>query len=108
MRREIITTKLDGPVPFEWWDKEDFHNRNTVVYGGDSATDFIKGVPTRELVPDMVIPIPDDVVLCDFCNTNINSYPVPVMSGYALCPACFNNVTGLDSAEEGGKTDGQG
>jgi hypothetical protein len=108
MRKQaIINTKLDGPVPFEWWDKEDFRNRNTIIYSGESATGFVRGVPTRELVPDVVIPIPDNAVICDFCNTDIDSFPVPVMGGsYALCPKCFHNVTGLDSKEEGGKVDG--
>lgn len=69
---------LDGKTKIEWWDKEHFRNRNTEIYSAS-------GVHT-------VIPIPDDVILCDFCNERIEEFPVPVMGTYALCKSCFEEI----------------
>ncbi len=73
---------LDGSTKVEWWDKEKFRNRSTELI---SASSYTK------------IPIPDDVVLCDLCNKQIEEFPVPVVGTYALCKGC------LDSIQEGGK-----
>lgn len=91
-RIETIRTKLDGLQRIEWWDEEEFRGRATCIYTGESAEAHLKGVPTRELIPETVIPIPDDCILCDFCNESITEFPVPVFSGYALCPDCYKGL----------------
>jgi len=82
MRKEIIETKLDGSVPFEFWDKKDFAGRVTRLI-------------SEEGVESM--PIPDDAIVCDFCNASIKEFPVPVFGGtHALCPECYKNVKAGD------------
>ena len=83
MQEVMIETKLDGLQPFNMMEKEDFQGRVTEIYQGDfgnmNLTDSI--------------PIPDDEILCDFCNEGIENFPVPVYRGsYALCPKCFKNI----------------
>lgn len=69
---------VDGEATVQWWSKEDFKNRVTTVISPTSSA---------------TIPIPDDVVLCDFCNTRITEFPVPVVWGtHALCKKCFNDM----------------
>ena len=61
----------------EFWDKEKFKNRSLKVMGG----------------PEVVsIPVPDDVILCDFCNVQITEFPVAVYLGNVLCPKCFKEL----------------
>lgn len=61
----------------EFWDKKRFKNRSIDIMGG----------------PEVVsIPVPDDAILCDFCNTKITEFPVPVYLGNALCPKCFREL----------------
>ncbi len=61
----------------EFWDKEKFKNRSLKIMGG----------------PEIVsIPVPDDVILCDFCNGQISEFPVAVYLGNALCPKCFKEL----------------
>ena len=58
----------------EFWDKKRFKNRSLKIMGG----------------PEIVsIPVPDDAILCDFCNTQITEFPVPVYLGSALCQKCL-------------------
>jgi len=66
--------KIEG---LEFWDKERFKNRSIKILGGPEAVS---------------ISIPDDVVLCDFCNTQITEFPVPVYLGNALCSKCFKEL----------------
>lgn len=69
---------LDGRTKVEWWDKEDFQGRKTEIYTAKDVT---------------VIPIPDDTIICDFCNTGIVEFPVPVVWGtHALCPGCYKRI----------------
>ena len=75
----------DGKVKVEWWPKEKFANRVTKVI---SSTSYQQ------------IPIPDDVVLCDFCNERIEEFPVPVMSHYALCKKCFEDIKKGGNSEQ--------
>jgi len=58
----------------EFWDKERFKNRSLKIMGGPKIVS---------------IPVPDNVVICDFCNAQITEFPVPVYLGNALCPKCF-------------------
>ncbi len=74
----------DGKTKIEWWPKEKFGGRVTEVV---SSTHYDR------------IPIPDDVVLCDFCNERIEEFPVPVMGTYALCKRCFEDIK-----KKGGET----
>ena len=61
----------------EFWGKERFKNRSLKVMGG----------------PEVVsIPVPDDVIVCDFCNSQIKEFPVPVYLGNALCQKCFKEL----------------
>ncbi len=62
----------------EFWDKEKFQNRSLNIWGGP-----------KEVIS---IPVPDDVILCDACNTEITESPVPVYLGNALCPKCFREL----------------
>lgn len=40
------------------------------------------------------IPIPDELILCDFCNAEIDNDPVPVLNNsYALCEGCYARQT---------------
>lgn len=79
-RQETIITKEDGRQTMEWWDADEFTGRSTKIF------DLITG----DL--EHVIEIPDTVVLCDFCNEKITSFPVPVIWHHALCPQCFEKV----------------
>lgn len=84
---------LDGKARVEWWEKEDFHGRTSTIYSGESVDAYLKGVPLHELIPDTVIPIPDSSIVCDFCNTEIEEFPIPVVWGtHALCRKCFENI----------------
>lgn len=62
---------------FEFWDKERFKNRSLKIMGGPKIVS---------------IPVPDDVILCDFCNTQITEFPVAVYLGNALCSKCFREL----------------
>ncbi len=76
---------LDGRTKVEWWDKKIFFGRVTGIISA--------GWHDR-------IPIPDDVVLCDFCNVQITEFPVPVVDTCALCKTCLENI------QEGDKDNG--
>ena len=58
----------------EFWGEERFKNRSLKIIGGPKVVS---------------IPVPDDVVLCDFCNDQITEFPVSVYLGNALCPKCL-------------------
>jgi len=61
----------------EFWGKEKFKNRSIKIMGG----------------PEVVsIPVPDEAILCDFCNTQITEFPIPIYLGNALCPKCFKEL----------------
>ena len=72
-----------GKRPFEeiedleFWGKERFKNRSIKIRFGNEID---------------AIPIPDDVIVCDFCNTQIIDFPVPVYLGHALCQKCFKEL----------------
>lgn len=69
---------LDGKTRVEWWPEEKFRNRATEIF-------------TTETYDR--IPIPDDVIICDFCNGNITEFPVPVLQGtHALCNDCLKRM----------------
>ena len=90
MRREIIKTKFDGPVPFIWKDKEDFSGRSISISTWDQPK-----VSVDQIFKEISrIDIPDEApVICDLCNDEITEFPVPVMNdSYALCPKCFKKV----------------
>jgi len=59
----------------EFWSKRRFKNRSIKIDPG--------GVE---------IPVPDDVVLCDFCKERITEFPVAVYLGNALCNRCLKQV----------------
>jgi hypothetical protein len=82
-RTEIVITQLDGRQPIEWWDQSEFNGRVTRIYAGG------------DMKLEQEIPIPDELVICDFCNDEIEGFPVPVFHGNALCPDCYRKyVTG--------------
>jgi len=61
----------------EFWGEEKFKNRSLKIMGG----------------PEVVsIPAPDDLIVCDFCNSLITEFPVPIYLGNALCPKCFKEL----------------
>lgn len=63
--------KIEG---LEFWDKERFKNRSLNIMGGSEVVS---------------IPVPNDAILCDFCNAQITEFPVAVYLGNALCPKCL-------------------
>jgi len=68
----------DGKTKVEWWGQERFRNRESRIYTAGTVH---------------VIPIPDTLILCDFCNAEITEFPVPVLWGsHALCGECLTNV----------------
>ena len=69
--------KLKEIEGLEFWPKVKFWGRSITIYGGNKPT---------------VIPVPDDEILCDFCNNLITEFPVPVYFGHALCPKCWKEV----------------
>ena len=83
MRTESVRTKLDGVQPIRWMDEVDFKGRVTKIYSGKNF---------NSLVLEEVIPVPDNIVLCDFCNERIQQYPVPVFHDHALCPQCYKDM----------------
>jgi hypothetical protein len=79
----------DGRTEVEWWEKAHFHGRVNVMATTDSAEDLITH---RNLKVISRIPIPDDSILCDFCNAAIVEFPVPVVWNHALCKKCFGEI----------------
>lgn len=78
---KMLMTKLDGIQPFYYWERSDFEGRRNVGYSLDSGKVVFN------------IPIPDHVIVCDFCNVPIVKFPVPVFrNSYTLCPTCFDRV----------------
>ena len=68
----------DGRTRVEWRGKEKFRNSATEIYTVSSYT---------------LIPVPNDVVLCDLCNRRITEFPVPVVWGtHALCSECLRGI----------------
>ncbi len=69
----------DGKAKVEWWPEEKFRNRATEVFTAE----------TYERIS-----VPDDVILCDFCNITIEEFPVPVVWGtHALCKPCLEKMS---------------
>jgi len=66
--------KIEG---LEFWPEEKFRDRSMTISGGGEVS---------------VIPIPDDSIVCDYCNDSITEFPVPVYQGYALCPKCWKGT----------------
>jgi len=69
----------------EWWDREDFQGRVTRLYSGDTLGELASAQPE-------VLPVPDEVIVCDFCNEDITEFPCPVWRGHALCSECRRRV----------------
>ncbi len=83
MKTEMLHTKLDGIQPFQWWTKDDFQGRVTRFYSGNIGN----------MTLDKELPIPDSLIICDFCDKDITVFPVPVFRGtHALCPECYKRV----------------
>lgn len=75
MEKTIAVSRTDGQIyEQELWDKDDFRGRETVILSNG-------GIDR--------IPIPDDVIICDYCNAEIDEFPVPVINGNALCQKCY-------------------
>lgn len=47
------------------------------------------------------IPIPQDLWICDLCNSQIKERPIPVYCGYALCRECQLNLLRKYPEDEG-------
>lgn len=67
--------KVDG-IEIEWWDAKRFKNRTINIMSPNS--------------PTAVIHVPDDIILCDCCNSSIAEFPVAVWDGRAYCKDCFS------------------
>ena len=83
-------TALDGRQPIQLWDKDEFRGRVTQVYSGNIG----------KMTLEHSIPIPDDSILCDFCNANIKTFPVLIFHGSALCPECVRKYMGKVTVTE--------
>ena len=40
-----------------------------------------------------------DEVICDFCNVLVEGRPVPLIGNMAVCPSCFERITGIPLTE---------
>lgn len=65
-------------IPVRWLNPRDFRGRETVIRSAGPA-------PQDNGWEVVRIPIPDDEILCDLCNSPIVDFPCPVVHGYALC-----------------------
>jgi len=69
----------------EWWGRADFHGCFNMVMGAEPVAD-----PSQLTI----IPVSDDCIISDFisdyCNADLQTFPIPVIAGSALCPECFN------------------
>lgn len=81
--RSRINTKIDGMQPIEYWSKEEFTGRTMKFYSGNSF---------KNMDLEQVVEIPDDTIVCDFCNDGIDEFPVPIFMGNALCKECFERI----------------
>jgi len=78
METTYIQTE-DGETKVEWWPEEKFRNRATEIFTPSSYDR---------------IPVPDNLIICDFCNEDIVEFPVPVLWGtHAVCPKCLERVS---------------
>ena len=68
----------------QWWDREDFRGRVTkhITFEKLGGPETLVGV----------YPIPDSLIICDFCNEDIEDFPCIVWHGYALCPKCRQKI----------------
>lgn len=66
--------KIEG---LEFWPKKKFQGRSLKIFGPGAAS---------------IIPVPDNEILCDYCNDLITEFPVPVYFRSALCPKCWKEV----------------
>jgi len=69
----------------EWRERDDSKGRVTRIHSGDTLVEALRGQPE-------VIPVPDDAIVCDFCNEDITEFPCPVWRGHALCSECRRRV----------------
>jgi len=72
----------------EWWDREDFKGRKQRLYTM-TIDDFLAG---RMGKLESVQEVPDDMIICDFCNEDIRDFPVPVWHHHALCLECRKKI----------------
>jgi hypothetical protein len=72
-----VNTKFDGVQTVEFWTKEEFHDRDIKIYSRDEV---------------QVIKVPDETIICDFCNSTIEDFPVPIIFNNALCKKCYEEV----------------
>jgi hypothetical protein len=85
--KKLVVLIHGRPELVEWWDRADFHGRFTMVVGADEN---MQPVPDSEQLS--VIPVSDDCIICDYCNADLLTFPVPVVGGSALCPKCFKKL----------------
>ena len=71
----------------EWWDRQDFQGRFNMLVGADENLQ-----PVADPEQLTVIPVSDDCIICDYCNADLLTFPVPVVGGSALCPECFKRL----------------
>ena len=91
MPRGTYINTAEGKTRVEWWEESDFHGRSNRI--GD--------LDTGEIIS--VIPIPDDCILCDFCNEEITEFPVPVLWGtHAACKKCFEDMQRTSKEHDNG------
>ncbi len=82
------TIVIDGrPEIVEWWDRSDFQGRFNMVMGADENMQ-----PVADPQHLDISTVPDDCIVCDYCNDDLLTFPVPVIGGSALCPECFKRA----------------
>lgn len=65
----------------EWWSRERFQSRTNTITTGDEKDG-------HTYIDIEHLPIPDDEIICDHCNSDITVFPCPVVAGFALCKPC--------------------
>jgi formylmethanofuran dehydrogenase subunit E len=77
--KDITTINtLDGPTFVFWHLRSYFRNKKIQIFGGGEV---------------QTINIPDEKIICDFCNELIPDEEIPVLGNtHALCQSCYKDV----------------
>lgn len=68
----------------EWWPRDAFRGRSNVFESSGEKDGHTYIDIEKQSVPD-------DFIVCDVCNDDIDEFPCAVVGGYALCSKCRKN-----------------
>lgn len=80
-------------LPIQWWSLEHFRGRSNKV----TTFDIKNG---EKYITEQIDSVPDDVIICDDCNADIKTFPVPVVGGHALCVKCRTERYGISPGDD--------